>query len=65
MPKSFHRGYIESWNLAVQDDLGKGIVVSPHDEYGNSGLTKPTHLLRKKPRRLHGCLVAVVKVSSD
>lgn len=28
MPKSFHRGYIESWNLAIQDDLGKGIVAN-------------------------------------
>ena len=46
-------------------DLGKRIVVSPHYKNGNSGLTKPMHLLRKKPRRLHGCLVAVVKVSSD
>jgi hypothetical protein len=28
MPKKYRRGYIESWNLSVQDDLYKGIVAN-------------------------------------
>jgi hypothetical protein len=28
IPKSFRRGYIESWNLFVQDDLGRGFVAN-------------------------------------
>jgi hypothetical protein len=28
IPKNFKRGYIESWNLSVQDDLGKDLVLN-------------------------------------
>jgi hypothetical protein len=28
VPKNFHRGYIDSWNLALQQDLGAGFIMN-------------------------------------